>query len=107
MIYFSLGINLVALFIAIPLSVWATICTRIALEDRLKVLECMRHRPVSFADLLRELERVTFNQHLRALMLRRDPWALYDPMVPDAVRNPRVEMVMMGEPSSEAPPRVH
>lgn len=90
--------------------VWTIICARKTGEDRMKVLECLRHRAMTWGYLMAELERVTFNQHMWAVVRFRDPWKLYNPIVPDAIKNPRTEVVeigtMPGVPS-DAPPAVH
>lgn len=92
----------------IALSIWGMVCGRKTGEQRISVLECLRHRPVSAGVVLHALEDVTFERHMWALMLRRDPWALYDPIVRDAIQNPRTEVIqMMPEEMSDPPPAVH
>lgn len=88
--------------------VWVIICTRKTYEDRVKVLECLRHRAMTWGHLMAELERVTFNRHMWAIVFFRDPWQLYDPIVLDAIKNPRTEVMELvrGE-SSDTPPAVH
>lgn len=89
-------------------SVWVIICTRKTYEDRVKVLECLRHRVMTWGHLMAELERVTFNQHMWAVVFFRDPWNLYDPIVLDAIKHPRTEVMELvrGEPS-DTPPTTH
>lgn len=104
---FSLGLQCLSLF-AITTSIWLIICARKTAEQRIAVLECLRHRAITWGPLMRALEGVSFERHLRALMFRRDPWALYDPIVLDAIRNPRTEVLgmMTGEPP-DGPPAIH
>lgn len=105
LILVNMGLQMVCL-VMIPVAVWGMVCARRAGEERIKILECLRHRPMSWGIVLAAMEEVSFQQHMRAVMLFRDAWALYDPVVLDAIRNPRTEVIggiAMGEP----PPTVN
>lgn len=76
--------------------------------DRMAALSSWRFRPITWQPLMTAYEAVPFNKHLRARLLCRDAWKLYDPIVLEAIKNPVTEfpVMMPGEPV-EAPPAVH
>jgi hypothetical protein len=56
-------------------------------SDLMKVLSAISNRPMTGGHVLIALNAVPFEKHMRAYMLFRDPWKLYDPCVPDALVN--------------------
>lgn len=94
--------------LAIGFSCWSLVCANKTSAQLNSVFAAIRFRPVSGPQVLDAMQKVSFFQHYWALMFFRDPWNLYDPMVLDAIKNPRTEMMELvpGEPS-DAPPAVH
>lgn len=94
--------------IIIALTLWGNLCSFRTAEDRMKALNAWRHRPMTWGALCEAYQKVTYSQHLRARLLFRDPWALYDPMVLDSIKNPRTEVIgVMPVEDSDHPPAVH
>lgn len=104
----SMGLSLTSLLTLLLWVPWALTCIYRTHEERMSALMTWGHRPMSWAQLANAFQAVSFTQHFRARMLRRDPWKLYDPCVLDAIKNPRTEVMrmMMGEPP-EQPPAMH
>lgn len=92
MIIFQL-INMLILIALFPVWLWAMRCIYRTGDDRLRAINAVRFRPLSGPPILKAYEGVTFDQHMRARFLGRDPWALYDPMVLEAIQNPRSDIV--------------
>jgi hypothetical protein len=74
-------------------NVWASVCNFRTHTDLFKVLNVLPHRPVTAGPILRAMAPVSYMAHMRALMLLRDPWKLYDPIVKDAIDNPHTEVI--------------
>jgi hypothetical protein len=89
-----LAIDLVVMVLCVGVvatSTWALICNSRTHTDLLRFLESIRNRPFSAPMLLKAFQKVTYRQHHRARMMFRDPWALYDPEVREALVNPVAE----------------
>lgn len=93
-------------------AMWFFVCNQKTHANKIMVIELVRHRPMTAGALITAIRAVPYEKHLWALFFRRDPWKLYDPIVRDAIENPRTEVIggiMMGERPDEAekPPTVN
>jgi hypothetical protein len=95
-IQIAASVGLIVCAIGLAGSQWAIMNVHRTHADLLKVLSAIQLRPVSGGHILSALNAVPFKTHMRAYMLFRDPWKLYDPCVLDALEHPCVEM--MGTP---------
>lgn len=76
----------------------------------MKIYANVRNMPMSGPALLAANEAVSFRRHMLSVMLFRDPWKLYDPIVLDALKNPRTEVfggVIMAGEHSDTPPTMN
>lgn len=89
---------------------WMFWCLHKTMLGRLRIIESARFRPMTGIEILGGYERITFGQHFLAVLLRRDPLALYEPVVQDAVKNPKSEVICgvmeIGE-GGPTPPKPH
>lgn len=107
-----LSLDCVWITLVFAAATWAFICIHRTHQDVMKVLTQLWHRPMTHGAIMKAYDAVSFHKHLRARFFCRDPWKLYDPIVRDAIENPRTEViggVMMGERPDEAekPPTVN
>lgn len=94
--------------LAIGFSCWSLVCANKTSAQLNRVLAAIRFRPMSGPQILNALHEVNFFQHYWALIFFRDPWKLYDPIVLDAVENPRTEvMELVRVEGLDTPPAVH
>lgn len=74
-------------------SVWVNVCVYRTHEDRIKLIMTWQHRPLSWPILIAAYEAVSYLQHFRARLWRRDPWALYAPIIRESLEHPVTEFV--------------
>jgi len=74
---------------------WGNVCVSKTMLDRITVLSSIKGRPLSGPPVMIALEAVSFNRHLLARIFLRDQWKLFDPIVLDAVKNPRSDILEM------------
>ena len=93
--------NLVGLPLLFCSTVWMMICIYRTHIDIIRIIAMWAHRPVTVGALSAALDSVSFNQHLRARVLGRDPIKLYPEIIQDSISNPRTEIIhtASGEPS--------
>lgn len=106
-IWFAIGAQL---FCTLPIigCGWSMVCAQRTCAERIEAVSSWRFRPFTGPQIGSAVEAVSFFQHYWARMRFRDAWKLYDPIVLDAIKNPRVEIMgtAMSEPS-DAPPAMH
>lgn len=96
------------LTVIVPCTVFGNYCIYRTMNERMQAINAVRFRPFSGPPILKAYDAVTFNQHLLALVLVRNPWKLYDPIVLDAIKNPQTDVIGLvpGE-TPEPPPTVN
>lgn len=82
--------------LAIWVPTWAIICVHHTSSERQQIIYSWVHRALIWGNIAAAYNAVTFHRHFWTRCTFRDPWKLYDPIVLDAIKNPRTEVIGMG-----------
>lgn len=66
---------------------WMGICSNITFRQRMEMLDSVKPGNSMAIEILNEISRVTYHQHMYALMKLQDPMKLYDQELLKGVKN--------------------